>query len=137
MSTSCQQPAGSAPAAAAPATTLNAAVQNCLSAYHQMYAEERAKSPSHLGALKKATSAYAESMPYLTSHANIRGFIACVAHAMLLDIFQPEHGAKLLYAAQIALGAVPREARPVGRPKMTRREIDAAVEAIQAGLPEN
>jgi hypothetical protein len=97
--------------------TLNEAVKNCCGAYNKIFAAERASGATDYNAREKATEAYRNAMPYLTSLGNIRGFIACVGHGMLIEILRKDDGAKLLYAAQIALGAVPREQRGVGRPK--------------------
>ena len=41
----------------------------------------------------------------LAGRENIQNFIACVAHAMLLGIIEPADATRLLYAAQVALGA--------------------------------
>jgi hypothetical protein len=41
-------------------------------------------------------------MPSLTGEQNIRDFIACVAHGILLQAIEEKNGGKLLYAAQIA-----------------------------------
>jgi hypothetical protein len=56
-------------------------------------------------AFKKAADAYREAMPPLTGSENIRNFIACVGHGMLLHIFNENEASKLLYAAQVASGA--------------------------------
>jgi hypothetical protein len=57
---------------------------------------------------------------HLTSQANIRGFIACIGHGMLIEIIRKDDGAKLLYAAQTALAALPRELKSAGRPQSNR-----------------
>jgi len=46
--------------------------------------------------------AYREAMPPLMGARNIRDFIACVAHGMLLHVFEANEASKLLYAAQVA-----------------------------------
>ena len=55
--------------------------------------------------LKDAFKAYREAMPPLSGAQNIRDFIACVAHGMLMDVFSSEEASKLLYAAQVAASA--------------------------------
>lgn len=52
--------------------------------------------------LKAAGEAYRTALPPLTGAVNIRNFVACVAHGMVLNVFQPSEGSKLLYAAQVA-----------------------------------
>jgi hypothetical protein len=54
---------------------------------------------------KRAKNAYREAMPPLTGPANIRDFIACVAHGVLLDVISHEESSKLLYSAQVAISA--------------------------------
>ena len=58
-----------------------------------------------------AAKAYRANLPPLTSRDNCRDFIACVAHGMLLGAIPEANGGKLLYAAQVALGAVGAEER--------------------------
>jgi hypothetical protein len=41
-------------------------------------------------------------MPSLIGAQNIRDFVACVAHGMLLEAIEDRSGGKLLYAAQVA-----------------------------------
>jgi hypothetical protein len=49
--------------------------------------------------------AYREAMPPLSGHDNICDFIACVAHAMLKEIFDPRECQLYLNAARTALAA--------------------------------
>src|ERR1700685_2571311 len=49
-----------------------------------------------------AQRAYCQAMPPLSGCENIRDFIACVAHGMLLDVFTGAESTRLLYAAQVA-----------------------------------
>ena len=53
-------------------------------------------------ALKRAADAYREAMPPLTGAENIRNFIACVGHGLLLHVITEKESTKLLYAAQTA-----------------------------------
>jgi hypothetical protein len=57
-----------------------------------------------------ATAAYRDAMPPLSGTRNIRDFIACTAHAMLIGAIDSADGARLLYAAQVAYSA--HQARP-------------------------
>jgi hypothetical protein len=47
----------------------------------------------------------ARAMPPLDSPENIRGFIACVAHGILMEAISPFACNRLLYAAQAAVTA--------------------------------
>jgi hypothetical protein len=53
-----------------------------------------------------AIQAYRDAMPDLSGYENIRDFIACTAHGMIIDVIDATEGTKLLYAAQVALGAL-------------------------------
>jgi hypothetical protein len=99
---------------------LNITVQNCCKAYNKAYLAECAKGAKDFDAREKALVAYRNLMPHLTSQANIRGFIACIGHGMLIEIIRKDDGAKLLYAAQTALAALPRELKSAGRPQSNR-----------------
>jgi hypothetical protein len=46
------------------------------------------------------------ALPTLDSHANIKAFIGHVAQGIALGIFTGREGSQLLYAAQVALGAL-------------------------------
>lgn len=64
-----------------------------------------------------AIRAYFDALPSLDSFENIRDYTACIAQGMMLGIIDPIDGPKFLYAAQIALGVLPRAPKnPVGRP---------------------
>jgi hypothetical protein len=52
-----------------------------------------------------AHKAFQKALPTLTGLENIRNFIACVAHGMLIGAILFPDGARLLYAAQIARAA--------------------------------
>lgn len=61
---------------------------------------------AYIYALREARKAYRAAMPALCGANNIRDFIACVAHGILLEIFERSDATKLLYAAQVA-SAIP------------------------------
>jgi hypothetical protein len=58
---------------------------------------------------RAADKAYREAMPPLSGHQNILDFIACTAHGMLIEAINENACAKLIYAAQVALSASPRQ----------------------------
>lgn len=81
----------------------NPAVALCYSSF--IAAHEEIKDMRTLFSYRKheiARMAYLKAMPPLAGAENIRDFIACVAHAMMLHILQPEECTRLLYAAQVA-----------------------------------
>jgi hypothetical protein len=54
-------------------------------------------------------------MPPLSGYHNICDFIASAGYGILLGAFKKDMGSKLLYAAQVALGSLPREAKTLSR----------------------
>lgn len=77
----------------------------------RVYRARRAKGEHDYHARTAAFVAYRASMPPLTSTAKIRDFVACVAHGILIEAIDSKQATKLLYAAQVALSAQPRESR--------------------------
>ncbi|MGD0293742.1 MAG: hypothetical protein ABSB30_07790 [Terracidiphilus sp.] len=92
--------------------TENPAVVRCVSAWAAAYKEAKAQNKDNYDASKEATQAYRNAMPSLSGFENTRDFIACVARGILLGVIDGKIGAKLLYAAQVALSAVPRQPAP-------------------------
>lgn len=90
----------------------NPAVARCMNAWECVYREKLAKGKDKFHASQDADKAYRNAMPTLSGYENIRDFIACIAHAMLIGVIMAEEGCKLLYAAQIALGAVRSQPKP-------------------------
>lgn len=95
----------------------NQAVDRCWTAYHQAYNKAIAAGKSGFDAKDPARDAYLRAMPRLGSRDEIRGFLACVANAMLFDILYRNDGTHLLAAARVAAAALPREHHSGGRPK--------------------
>jgi hypothetical protein len=84
------------------AASANPAVARCLQAWARVNKAERAKGKSRYEASVEADRAYRRAMPPLSGQENICDFIACVAHAMIVHVFQDDTATKLLYAAQVA-----------------------------------
>ena len=87
----------------------NLAISRCAEAWEDAYREQMEEDESEYSATKKAGEAYRAALPPLTSRDNCRDFIACVAHGILLGAIPETSAGKLLYAAQVALGAVSAE----------------------------
>jgi hypothetical protein len=87
----------------------NPAIARCLRARSRAYKEAREKNKSDYEASVEAAQAYRLVMPRLSSYENIRDFIACVTHGMIIRVIDWNHSTKLLYAAQVALGPVRRQ----------------------------
>lgn len=106
----------SSPDASGPVST-DSSVARCCKAYTDAMKFARSQGKEGYQGMKDAKWAYRNAMPSLSSPENIRNFIACIAHAMLLDVIDGSDGARLLYAAQVAHSALekPSPGRP-GRP---------------------
>jgi hypothetical protein len=70
--------------------------------------------PITLGFLKydakeEAAATYRDTMPSFSSRESIQCFIACVAYGVIFEAFTESLSSKLLYAAQVAISALPRE----------------------------
>jgi hypothetical protein len=115
-------PDPAAPGLIHPATE-NPAVALCCKAYARMHSQTTAAGKSSISAKFDAGSAYRNAMPPLDGQENIRNFIACAAHAMLLGILESSDGAKLLYAAQVASGLLPKPS--LKDPKAAKEPQDA------------
>jgi hypothetical protein len=80
----------------------NPAVVRCCEAYACAYKDAKKQGKSDNGASLYAEKAFRAAMPLLSGSENIRDFIACVAHDMLIGAIAGPDGARLLYAAQVA-----------------------------------
>jgi hypothetical protein len=84
-----------------PALT-NPAVARCCRIWQSVFRAELDRGEHQVLAARSAGEAYCGAMPSLTGDQNIRDFIACVAHGILLQAIEEKNGGKLLYAAQVA-----------------------------------
>jgi len=121
--TAAAAPVASPEVDAAPPSTpalpmsLKDAVHNCRKAYNQAFTAEKARGATDCDAKEMASEAFCNCLPLVTSEGNMRAFIACVTHAMATHVVKKGEGLKLLYAARTAFLCLPRESRPVGRPR--------------------
>jgi hypothetical protein len=84
------------------------AVQRCIDAFNRVCPMPLSGKPAY-EAEKAGRRAFRSAMPDLTTRENVRGFIACVGYGLLTEVFQESEAGRLLYAAQVALAAAPRE----------------------------
>ena len=89
----------------------NRAIARCARAFEDAYRACIQRRGTKFEAKDLADEAYRAAMPPLTSRDNCRDFIACVAHGILLGAIYDKNSGKLLYAAQVALGAASAEER--------------------------
>ncbi len=89
----------------------NPAVHRCCLAAVRALEQSGEEHPGNrFEASEAVITAYRDAMPSLDGAANIRDYIACIAQGMLLGVIDPLEGPKFLYAAQMALSALPRRA---------------------------
>ena len=84
----------------------NPAIASCISAYDRAYQQSIKTRKGEFEAGRDAGKAFCDAMPPLCGYENIRDFVACIAHAMVIGAMREDHGAKLLYAAQVSLSAL-------------------------------
>jgi hypothetical protein len=93
-----------------------AAIKRCCAAWRRAYNESLKGTPHRSGdkiiAEFDAKPAYCQALPPLAGRENIRDFIACVAHGVLLDAIPERRVNHLLYAAQVALSALNNGPKP-------------------------
>ncbi len=87
---------------------INPAVARCCKAVDDEYQAVLAKTGDKMRAKYDSRNAYRTAMPPLSGAQNIRDFVACVAHGMLLGLFTDSEASRLLYAAQVAVHALPK-----------------------------
>ncbi|UWZ84553.1 hypothetical protein [Occallatibacter riparius] len=95
-------------------TVLNSIVKLCNAAYEDTLAAEKARGLEIWKARDKAKEAFMRALPNLTARTSVCAYIACIGRAMALEIVTKPEGAKLLYAAQIAMNALPKPAPEAG-----------------------
>lgn len=107
----------------------NLAVDFCEKSFQNAFtkAKEEGKSNSEIRVIGKL--AYCNAMPRPYGASNIREFIACVLYAMSVDIISGPEGARLLYGAQVAHGALTKRPKKRGKSSHTS---NAAAEPTQA-----
>jgi hypothetical protein len=93
----------------------NPAVALCTEVWQKIHDATLKQTKSPYTAERCAGKAYRMAMPPLSGYQNICDFIACAGYGMLIGAIKEETGTKLLYAAQVALTTVPREAKSPGR----------------------
>ena len=80
----------------------NKAIARCYQAWIHELDRHVAEGRTHGYALERANKIFRLMMPPLVGYRDIRDFIACTAHGVLLGAIDPKDSTKLLYAAQVA-----------------------------------
>jgi hypothetical protein len=80
------------------------AIQRCSEAWYTTFDEMLARGSTRLSSRLRANAAYRYAMPPLNTPSNVRDFIACVVHGMMVGAIIDDLGTRWLYAAQVASG---------------------------------
>jgi len=98
-----------------------AAIRRCRAAWkraYDIYLEERGDNMmNRTTASRKAAPVYRAAMPALDSLDNVRDFIACTAHGILIEAVPTHLAGQLLYSAQVALGVLQCQAKTTAKLK--------------------
>ena len=84
----------------------NAAVLRCYEAAMRSRRESRSKRLGTIETEFNADQAYKRAMPELIGYENIRDFIACIGHGMVMNNITAFQADKLLGVARLALAAL-------------------------------
>ncbi len=95
---------------------IGAAIKRCCAAWRHAYNAALQGTPGSgmdkILAAHRAGPAYCQAMPPLSGGKNIRDFIACAAHGILIEAIPQKRANQLLYAAQVALASLNRGPKP-------------------------
>jgi hypothetical protein len=105
-------PAAASPSSRAALRKCRAAWQRAFNAYIKDY--EDPSSIDEVFAEKEAAKAFSTAMPALVGPEGIRDFIACAAYGILIGAIPADRSGQILYAAQVALAALPRNSNNSG-----------------------
>jgi hypothetical protein len=104
----------------------NAAVSRCIRAWRRAQKSASANGLSEYKSGCAGNIAYLRAVPPLDGYENIRGFIACIAFAVMTEVIRQKDSEYLLAAAKVALGTLRFDLKSVdsvprmpGRPRKT------------------
>ena len=104
----------------------NQAVALCCRAALLGEADARNDGSSAAQRKTNAANGFRLALPALRGRRNVRDFIACVTHGMLLGYIKPREGTRLLYAAQVAYTTRrPRKKRVQGHKEAPLPQVKA------------
>jgi hypothetical protein len=81
------------------------AIRRCCQAWYSAFRAAQVANTNPVSVRMRANEAYRYAMPPLTSTENVRDFVACVVHGMMVGAIVDERGTRWLYAAQVAASA--------------------------------
>jgi len=88
------------------------AVANCCDSWEAAFLASYSQDKNEFRARDRANRAYRNAIPPLANYESICDFIACVAHGIVIQAIDEAIGSRLLYAAQISVGALRNPPKP-------------------------
>jgi len=116
-----------------------AAIRRCRAAWKRAFDTYIADGDTKFNrstAFTEAAPVYCAAMPALDTLENIRDFIACAAHGVLIGAIPSQLCSQLLYAAQVALGLLQYEAKSIAEERKTRLTPSPPPETRPQSIPE-
>jgi hypothetical protein len=101
----CEESLKSGPAAS------NPAIAACCIAFVRTFRIVLEKEKSNYEAKDAAAVSFCAALPPLAGTDNVRDFVACVAHGVLLHVIDEKRASRLLYAAQVARNMSPQSSK--------------------------
>jgi hypothetical protein len=111
----------------------NLAVELCDRSFADAAKEALNKGKSQTIIRRVGRIAFCSALPKLSGANNIRDFIACVTHAMALEIIPSSEGSRLLYAAQVAHMALTKRPKKRNKSSLTHTSDSEATTTKSRG----
>jgi len=92
----------------------NPAVARCCKAWNRVFKANQKAGPAPVLIYIRANEAFRFAMPPLSTPQDLCDFVACVTHALVLNVIPLEHAAALMDAARVASRALKLAANPAG-----------------------
>ena len=111
----------------------NPAVFRCCQKWEKAYQEAIDDKEDDDVAASRANCAYREAMPPLDGTRNVRNFIACVTHGLMIGAIDGSDYTRLLYAIQVA-HTTRRVRKPKAKTGKNKSHLEAANTQEDAAL---
>jgi len=106
------------------------AIVRCCDAWYRAFQSAESRGLATASTWLRANEAYRNAMPPLNSPENIRDFVACLTHGMIINAIVDPFSAKLLKVVALAAQIARDTSKVAGTPAPKRSR---AVKATQAG----
>lgn len=110
-------------------TFTSPAIERCCDAWYRAYQSAEARGVNKVSVWLRANEAYRNAMPPLDTPENIRDFVACLTHGMIVNTIVHPHSAQLLKAATLAAQIARDSSKAAGTPAPKRPRAAKAAKA--------